>query len=140
MGCSCECCVCGASSPISPLKPKRRRIHAPTRLGGFRSCASLASDSWESLNQIDLGVRACQLRAIRSAYSQIRPFAAQPGQDVHSEPTRVTSPQGNLNDVQVALQLIEVTLEVEAVGNVFVVGGSWACVGQFLEISLACPC
>jgi hypothetical protein len=72
MGCSCRCwvCACGECSPISPLKPKRRRIHVPNRFGGLRSCASLASASWASLNQIGLGVPARQLRYMSSAYSE----------------------------------------------------------------------
>ena len=42
----------------------------PNRLGGLRSCASLASASWASLNQIGLGVRARQLRDMPPAYSR----------------------------------------------------------------------
>ncbi len=60
-------------------------------------------------------------------------------QDVHTG-SRTKSPRGNLNDVQVALQLIKVTLKVEAVGNVLVIGGSRTGLGQLLEISLARPC
>lgn len=70
MGCSCGCvcvCECGSRSPIGPLKPKRLRIHVPNGFGGLRSCASLASASWASLNQMGLGVRARQLRDIPSA-------------------------------------------------------------------------
>jgi hypothetical protein len=67
MGCSWvwRVCACGARSRISPLKPRRRRTHVPNRLGRLRSCASLASASWASLNQMGLGVRARQLRAMR---------------------------------------------------------------------------
>jgi hypothetical protein len=67
MGRSCvwRVCACGARSRISPLKPRRRSTHVPNRLGRLPSCASLASASWTSLNQMGLGVRARQLRAMR---------------------------------------------------------------------------
>ena len=71
MGRSCECrfCAYGVRSPNSSLKPKHRRIHMPNRLGGSRSCASLASASWASLNQIGLGMLARQLRDMPPAYA-----------------------------------------------------------------------
>ena len=121
------------------LKPKRRRIHGQPGSVASGVVPPLPRPQWESLNQIDLGVRACQLRAMRSAYSQIQAVFRLVQQDVHTG-SRTKSPRGNLNDVQVALQLIKVTLKVEAVGDVLVIGGSRTGLGQLLEISLAHPC
>jgi hypothetical protein len=82
--CGCRLCACGGRTLKSPLYPSRRRTHLPNRPGGLRNSASLASASWLSVNQIALGMRACQIRAIRQRIQEIgrlarlksgRPFA-----------------------------------------------------------------
>lgn len=64
---------------MSSVHPSRRRTHVPNRLGGLRRCSLLASASWASLNQIALGTRALQNRAIPRAYVRASALIMHPG-------------------------------------------------------------